>query len=98
MLAGTCGLIEGCIELSGHAHYIVADWAADPDFVIFGGIASETDHLPLGEVRTRWSSTALAKADEEIARIIAANQTKVFSACTNVVARFGTFDHATARQ
>ena len=44
------GVIEGSIELAGYAHRMVADWRTDPDFVIFGAISSETDHLPFRQV------------------------------------------------
>jgi len=88
VLDGELGVIEGCIALSRYAHDVVPNWAADPDFVIFGVIASETDHLPFGEVRSRWSPAALAKADAEIAAIVEANRTKVRQACENLAARF----------
>jgi uncharacterized DUF497 family protein len=52
------GPIEGCIALARHAHDIVPNWAIDQDFVVFGAIASSTDHLPFGQIRTRWSATA----------------------------------------
>jgi hypothetical protein len=53
------GMTEGCIALARYAHDIVPNWAIDRDFVVFGAIASSTDHLPFGQVRTRRSATAL---------------------------------------
>jgi len=88
MLDQDLGMIEGCIALSAYAHRVVPDWSIDPDFVVFGAISSSTDHLPFGEVRTRWSATALTKADAEIAAINDTHRESVRKACENVIARF----------
>ena len=89
MLNDELGVIEGSIALAGYAHHVVPDWRVDPDFRVFGAIASETDHLPFGEVRDRWSQDGLAKADTEIEAISDAYRPKVREACTNLIARFG---------
>jgi hypothetical protein len=83
------GPIEACIVMASYAHHVVADWAVDPDFAVFGAIASSTDHLPFGQVRLRWSETALAKAELEIAAVTERNREKIESACRNVIDRFG---------
>jgi Protein of unknown function (DUF2489) len=88
VLDGELGVIEGCIALAAYAHDVVPDWVVDPDFAVFGAIASETDHLPFGEVRSRWSAAALAKADAEIEAITAGHRAEVRLACENVIARF----------
>jgi len=88
MLSGEVGVLEGCIPLASIAQDVVADWRLDPDFVVFGAVASEIDALPFGSVRDRWSRVALAKADVEIARYTRVVQDQVLSACKNVVARF----------
>ncbi len=72
----------------GYAHEIVPEWAADPDFVVFGALASETDRLPFGSVRQRWSPAALAKADLEIAKITDAWKARVERASMSVIERF----------
>jgi hypothetical protein len=89
MLNDELGVIEGSIALAGYAHHVVPDWRVDPDFRLFGAIASETDHLPFGEVRDRWSQDGLAKADAEIEAISDAYRPKVREACTSLIARFG---------
>jgi len=89
VLDNELGIIEGSIKLAGYAHHVVADWRLDPDFVIFGLIASETDHLPCGAVRDRWSAAALANADAEIEVITQGNRAKARQACESVIARFG---------
>jgi|KBSSwiStaDraftv2_1062776.scaffolds.fasta_scaffold52565_4 hypothetical protein len=88
VLDGEIGVIEGSIVLAARAHDIVPERAADPDFVVFGVLASETDHLPFGEVRSRWSDAALSKADAEIEAITEGHRMKVRQACENVIARF----------
>jgi hypothetical protein len=88
IIAGHTGVLEGCIPLASIADEVVPDWRVDPDFVIFGAIASEIDALPFGPARERWSSAALAKADIEIARYTDVVQEQVLRACRNVVERF----------
>jgi hypothetical protein len=88
VLGGEIGAIEGSIALARFAHDVVSDWRVDPDFVVFGVVASETDHLPFGLVRERWSVVGLAKADAEIGAITERYQAKVRRACKNVIERF----------
>ncbi len=88
VLSGEIGLLEGCIPLASIAHDVVSDWRVDPDFVVFGAVASETDELPLGKARAQWSAAALARADVEIDRYTREVQDSVLAACRNVVKRF----------
>jgi hypothetical protein len=64
VLDGKLGAIEGSRALANYAHDIVPNWSADPDFVVFGAIASETDDVLIGETRRYWSPRALAESDE----------------------------------
>src|SRR5688572_29553648 len=77
LLSGEVGVIEGSIALAAQAHDVVLDWREDPDFVVFGALACETDHLPIGPARSRWSVDALAKADAEIEAIEARSRAQV---------------------
>jgi hypothetical protein len=88
IIAGHTGVLEGCVPLASIAHDVIPDWQVDPDFVIFGAIASEIDALPFGLVRDQWSSAALSKADIEITRYTLVVQERVLGACRNVVERF----------
>jgi len=88
IVAGEVGVLEGCIPLASLAHDVVPDWRIDPDFVVFGAVASEVDDLPLGPVRAHWSSEALAKADLEIARYTQLSRDEVLAACRNIISRF----------
>ena len=97
IVAGEVGVLEGCIPLASLAHNAVADWRIDPDFVVFGAVASEVDDLPFGHVRTQWSREALAKADQEIARYTQESKDQVLAACRNIISRFSsTSSHAGA--
>jgi hypothetical protein len=87
-LDGTIPLIDACVILADLAHDLVPSWGEDPDFAIFGIVSSVTDHLPLGDVRQRWSAQALAKADVEIQRITDSYRSDVLVACSNVISRF----------
>jgi hypothetical protein len=66
----------------------VPSWGEDKDFVIFGLVASETDHLPLGESRQYWDPQALKRADAELNGISEFYRVQIVEACTNVLARF----------
>jgi hypothetical protein len=92
ILAGELGVLEGCIPLASLAHALVPDWTADPDFVVFGSLASEIDHLPFGSVRRQWSADALARADVEIEKLTQAARTEVLAACRNIIGRYDAAD------
>ena len=88
IITGQLGILEGCIDLAALSHEIVPDWRIDPDFVVFGAVASETHDWPFGEVRKLWSDNALAKADAAAARLAERWRVKVLRACENILRRF----------
>jgi hypothetical protein len=96
VLSGEIGIVEGSIRLSQLAHAVVPSWAEDADFVVFGALSSETDHLPTGSARQYWSAAALAEADAQIARIENDAREDVLRACSNVVERFADAEQAAA--
>jgi hypothetical protein len=51
------------------------------------GIGSETDHLPVGEVRKLWAPYALAIKDVEIARCEERYKTEFLAACQRIAGR-----------
>ena len=56
ILSGNLGIVAGARQLSGLGFDVGAEH--DSDFIFFVGIDSETDHLPVGEVRSRWNAEA----------------------------------------
>jgi hypothetical protein len=40
VLDGEMGIIEGSVALARYAHDVVPKWSVDPDFVVFGALAS----------------------------------------------------------
>ena len=64
ILSGELGIVAGARQLSGLRFDVGAEH--DADFIFFVGVDSETDHLPVGKVRSRWSSVALKAKDEEL--------------------------------
>jgi len=61
----------------------------DTDFVPFVGIASETDHLPVGDERRHWAEDALRRKDAEMAQAEAFYQSAAISGCEQLVSRYG---------
>ncbi len=66
VLTGTRDPIVSARELS-RLRFSVGVNADDPDFNCFVAIDSETDALPVGSERERWSAEALARLEPEIA-------------------------------
>ena len=63
MIKGTKDYLEGAIKISSLCHE--ADINGE-EFIVFRGISSDVDHLPIGEVRKQWSKEALEKHEPEI--------------------------------
>jgi len=85
---GCISVVEGAWRLSALQREVTrADF--DDDFMLFVAIASETDHLPVGEVRRRYSKAALQKADSEIKKVEEFYRAKVAEACEKLLVRFG---------
>jgi len=84
---GRINVVEGAWRLSALQHD-VSRKDFDDDFLLFIAIASETDHLPVGEVRTRYSPDALRKADKEIEEVEKLYRAQVEAACEKLIARF----------
>jgi hypothetical protein len=66
LLAGQIGVIAAARALAPFRH------DARPELseilLFFAGIDSETDQLPIGEVRQHWSAESLQRKDREIAK------------------------------
>ena len=89
ILDGSTGIVAGAREL--HSLRFPSRAETDKDILIFVGIDSESDHLPLGEVRQHWSVKALKAKDAELQAYEARVRDRAFAACQNLIARY---DHA----
>src|SRR5262249_41850783 len=83
------GICAGSRLLAGLADVLVSDWRIEPDFVLFGGVASESDQFPLGKVRDSWEPAAVRALDVEREAIERRWEPRVMVACHSIVARFG---------
>ena len=60
----------------------------DEDFLMFVGIESATDHLPVGEVRKHWAADALVLKDAEIKEAEAFRRDLALKAAQNLILRY----------
>ena len=86
VLAEEIGVIAASRRLSGLGLELLEN--RDEDFVMFDGISSETDHLPVDIERRNWSVEALEAKDKEIAECEALYKEDVFAACKHILERF----------
>lgn len=87
MLDGSISYLEGAIELSV-LRFEVGLPADDKDFLVFSGVSSETDHLPIGTARQHWSKEALARHEPEVQQSIAWAKEVSLSECKSIIERF----------
>jgi hypothetical protein len=76
VLAGERSLTELARELDALRHEVGAEWSSD--FLVFTGIASETDNFPVGKLREQWHPETLPALDAE---------REAYEACVYAVAR-----------
>ena len=87
VLRGDLGVIEGSRRMLPFRWTTGVD-EMDDDFLTLVGVDSETDHLPIGQVRREWDKTALARKDQEIAATEAFYREHVFATCRSIITRF----------
>jgi len=85
MLEGRTTVLEAVRKLVSLAHTDAIVDVEDRRLII--GIESETDHLPVGEVRQLWAPDALEIKDVEIARCEELYMTPFLEACRRIVGR-----------
>lgn len=87
ILGGELGVIEGSRRICDtHAEH--ASLRDDADFDVFVAIESETDHLPIDEVRAHWSPDALLVKDREIRAAEEFYRESAIAACRRLIERF----------
>ena len=90
VLAGTVSVLAAARELSELREIYPDD--SDADLLVFIGVASQIDHLPIDDERRNWSTSALAEKDFEIAEAEHDFRPDMRRACERIVARFGLTD------
>src|ERR1043165_6813817 len=83
ILSGVVGIVEGARRLTKLGHALGVD--RDPDFTFFIGVDSQTDHLPVGEVRRHWAADALRRTDEELRACESFFRADAFRVCQSLV-------------
>jgi hypothetical protein len=83
MLAGNVDLAVGCRKIQKPLACL--GLRLDPDYVIFVGFDSETDHLAIGDERRHWSPDGLRKSDEELSAAIKHYRPHIVRACQTVI-------------
>jgi len=58
------------------------------DFIMFDGVDTETDHLPVDKERKNWDAEALKRKDMQIAEAEASYKDEVFAGCRKLIERF----------
>jgi hypothetical protein len=85
-LRGEAKVLLGVRKLC-RLHYELFD-QIDDDFILFIGVDSETDGLPLGDERKYWNEKVLIKKDKEIAEYETRVKQEVLDACRKLIERF----------
>ena len=87
ILSGELGIVAGARQLARWRFDVGAEH--DPDLIFFVAIHSQTDHLPVGEVRSRWSPEALKAKDEELQRFEASVRDAALRVCHSLIQKYG---------
>jgi len=87
MIAGELSFLRGAQMVLAHQRdaQIPED---DPDLAAFALIASETDHLPIGDQSTYWASEALKERESDLGRAEEWARCAAESAAHDLLARF----------
>jgi hypothetical protein len=88
MLDGALGIIEGSRRLND-LREALGIHHLDDDFVGFVVIDSETDDLPIGDVRRLWNKEVLVHKDREVEEAERLYRDGAFEDCRKLIARFG---------
>lgn len=83
VLDGRITVLEAVRQLVSLAHTDAVADLEDRRFII--AVESETDNLPVGEVRNLWAPDSLKEKDVEIARAEALYRAQLMEACRRIV-------------
>jgi len=80
VLSGRINVLPAAREISGLLHQIESEIESE-DQLLFAGIASETDDLPIGTERQHWAEEAFAVKEVAIARYESVCRPLITAAC-----------------
>ena len=86
MINGHINLIAGCRILTELRSQL--DSADDRIFNCFQAVDSETDHIPIGDIREHYNQKFLEKADSELDDYLVKVQPAIIDACENLVKKY----------
>ncbi|WP_290525824.1 hypothetical protein [Alcanivorax sp.] len=79
--------LDNVLEMTKVGQRLVGElW--NTDFHVFGEIASDTDHLPMKDVRAHCSVRMLERSDRELIRVIVAYKGEVEIACHSILTKY----------
>jgi len=90
LIEGRIGVLEASRQFSYYRSWFRAE--KDPDFTTFVAIDSETDNLPMGNVRQHWAIEALEKKDIEIQQCEEFYRSDAIEAARNLVKKYAISD------
>jgi len=90
ILSGKLGIVAGARQLSALRFDVGAE--NDPDFIFFVGVDSETDHLPIGDARSRWNPDVLKAKDLELHAYEASVRDEAHRICQSLIQKYEIHD------
>lgn len=90
ILSGELNIVAGARQLASLRFDVGAEH--DSDFIFLVGVDSETDHFPVGEVRSRWSTDALREKDGELQAYEASVRERTFQVCRSLIQKYKAHD------
>ncbi len=84
---GALPFLEGVRKLAV-ARFQIPGGENEPDLLLFAGIDSQADHIPIGTVRSLCSTPWLEKCDREAQELETFYKQDVMAACQRLAERF----------
>ena len=90
VLEGDLSILEAAIEIAKFRFELDVD-ENDKDLLVFIGIESEIDHLPIGPERKYWNEDALKEKERQIKECETWAKEFGLKACKSLLDRFGVY-------
>lgn len=86
ILNGSIGIVEGSRLLLTVQRAAGAE--DDANFMFFVGVNSQTDHLPVGDVRRHWNADALRLKDVELNEFETEVRARALEVCRKLIEKY----------